>query len=253
MGRIFVTGDTHGDFDRIEKLCSRFETTKDDLIIILGDAGINYWGGSRDRKLKKRLEKMPITFFLVRGNHESRPSPKSYNIKYIMKDDYSGHFLVEKDYPSLLFAMDGARYSIRGWHTIVIGGAYSVDKYYRLEQQYLGRTGYRWFYDEQLSQEERDKIFNQLKSEKENGFPTPKVILSHTCPFKNIPREMFLPFIDQSTVDDSMEHWLDDVDELIPYKKWFCGHWHIDKKIDKMVFLFEDVVLFDDVINKNKV
>lgn len=40
------------------------------------------------------------------------------------------------------------------------------------------------------------------------------IILSHTCPFKYEPREMFLAVIDQSTVDTSTERWLDTIELL---------------------------------------
>ena len=66
------------------------------------------------------------------------------------------------------------------------------------------------------------------------------IVLSHTCPFKYEPTEMFLQGIDQSTVDDSTERWLDKIEEAIEYKAWFCGHWHVNKRVDKMHFLFHD-------------
>lgn len=28
-----------------------------------------------------------------------------------------------------------------------------------------------------------------------------------------------------------------DLESKLNYKAWFCGHWHIDKRIDKMHFL----------------
>lgn len=46
--------------------------------------------------------------------------------------------------------------------------------------------------------------------------------------------------IDQSTVDDSTERWLDEVEESLDYNIWMCGHWHINKRIDKMHFLYHD-------------
>lgn len=64
------------------------------------------------------------------------------------------------------------------------------------------------------------------------------MVLSHTCPLKYEPTEMFLPMIDQSSVDNSTEAWLDRIEDRIHYKAWFCGHWHTDKRIDKMHFLF---------------
>ena len=44
--------------------------------------------------------------------------------------------------------------------------------------------------------------------------------------------------IDQSTVDASTEHWLDRIEESTDYVAWFCGHWHTDKRVDRMHFLF---------------
>ncbi len=44
---IYLTGDTHGEFARIEAFCKRFGTCKDDVMIILGDAGINFDGRIR--------------------------------------------------------------------------------------------------------------------------------------------------------------------------------------------------------------
>ena len=35
-----------------------------------------------------------------------------------------------------------------------------------------------------------------------------------------------------------------DIEDKLDYKKWYCGHWHINKRIDKMEFLFHDVRLF---------
>lgn len=51
---IYVTGDTHGDFDRIAHFCARMNTKPSDIMIILGDAGINFFGGWRD-SLKKEF------------------------------------------------------------------------------------------------------------------------------------------------------------------------------------------------------
>ncbi len=65
------------------------------------------------------------------------------------------------------------------------------------------------------------------------------IVLSHTCPEQYIPREAFLSAVDQSTVDNSTERWLDGIAERLDYRAWYCGHWHINKRIDKMHFLFD--------------
>ena len=69
----YITGDTHRDFDRIEEFCEENGTTVDDVMIILGDAGINYYCGGTDRDVKARLSRLNITLFCVHGNHEERP------------------------------------------------------------------------------------------------------------------------------------------------------------------------------------
>ena len=64
-------------------------------------------------------------------------------------------------------------------------------------------------------------------------------MLSHTCPYKYRPVEAFLSGLDQSTVDTSTEEWLDTIEDRLDYKEWKCGHWHIDKKIDRLTFLMD--------------
>ena len=56
---IFITGDTHGNFERVEAFCRRFQTSHDDILIILGDAGINFSGARYDSLKKRLLESLP--------------------------------------------------------------------------------------------------------------------------------------------------------------------------------------------------
>ena len=67
------------------------------------------------------------------------------------------------------------------------------------------------------------------------------VVLSHTCPLKYEPIEMFLLGIGQSKVDKSMEKFLDKIEKVIEYDKWYCGHYHTEKKIYKIEFIFEKI------------
>jgi len=60
-----LTGDTHRDFKRVGALCDKLQTTIADTLIILGDAGINYFGGTEDTALKHVLSKLPITLFCI--------------------------------------------------------------------------------------------------------------------------------------------------------------------------------------------
>ena len=58
---IYLTGDTHREFHRIKQFCEEYETTTEDILIILGDAGINYYCNYKDNDLKNELSQLPIT------------------------------------------------------------------------------------------------------------------------------------------------------------------------------------------------
>lgn len=222
----YITGDTHRQFERIAEFCKDKKTGKDDVLIILGDAGINYWLDERDVELKRDLSELPITLFSIHGNHEVRPQTIS---TYQTKGWNGGTVYYEEEYPNLLFAADGNIYWLNDKLYITIGGAYSVDKEYR---QMIGQ---RWWADEQPSEETKRFVEHQLDSIIVYG------VLSHTCPLKYEPHEVFLAGINQDVVDKSTEQWLDSIEERIQYQKWYCGHYHTDKCIDKMRFLFETI------------
>lgn len=228
---IYITGDTHGRFGRIEAFCEHFETTLDDILIILGDAGINFSGWSTDSVKKVFLSTLPITIFCIHGNHEQRP----YTIEsYKEMTWHDGVVYYEEEYPNLLFAKDGEIFNLNGRQTIVIGGAYSVDKMMRL------RLGYGWWPDEQPSDEIKQYVEQQLDKQ---GWKV-DVVLSHTTPRKYEPVEVFLAGIDQSKVDKTTEDWLDKIEDKLEYQKWYCGHYHTEKKVDKLEIMFENVNIF---------
>ena len=116
-----------------------------------------------------------------------------------------------------------------GKKTVVIGGAYSVDKEMRL------MYGYGWWPDEQPSMEIKVDVERQLNRLDWKV----DVVLSHTTPLKYEPVEVFLKGIDQSKVDKSTEIWLDGIEDRLDYEKWYCGHYHTDKKIDRLEIMFE--------------
>lgn len=202
----YITGDTHGQFGRIKTIAEECGTTTADALIILGDAGINYSGNENDAANKLFLSRLPITIFSIHGNHEMRPQTI---FSYKEKLWNGGIVYYEKEYPNILFAKDGEIYDFDGLKTVAIGGAYSVDKYARLAY------GWRWFSDEQPSEEIKRRVEKQFE---ENNWNV-DVVLSHTAPLKYEPTELFLPGIDQSTVDKTTEEWLDTIEDRLDYKK----------------------------------
>lgn len=223
---IYITGDMHREFYGLHDI----EKNKDNMLIILGDVGINYYLDEEDKILKERLNSYNIKLFCVQGNHEERPENIS---TYKEVDMFGGKVFIEEEYPNLIFAKNGELYDIDNKKVLVIGGAYSVDKNYRITY------GHPWFKDEQLSKKEMDNILNKYKGQHID------IVLSHICPLKYEPTEVFMKGIDQSDVDKSMEKFLDEVEESIDYDKWYCGHYHTEKQIGKLEFMFGRMKVFN--------
>ncbi len=220
---VYFTGDIHGSPWKIKKFCSKMKLTENDVVVILGDVGANFYNDERDNAVKRTLSKLKPTILCVHGNHEMRP----WNVAgYRQKQWNEGTIWYQEEFPNLLFASDGEIYLLNGLRYLVIGGAYSIDKYYRLQR------GYGWWEDEQPSDEIKCYVESQVATQRFD------VVLSHTCPVQYEPTEMFLPMIDQSLVDKSTEEWLGTIEKRIDYKAWYCGHYHTDKRIDRMHFLF---------------
>jgi len=229
--RIFVTGDIHGDVQDLVYRARSVGATENDLIIILGDCGFeisSYFeenGNASERDMKRQIwtkENIPATIFCVQGNHEV-----PFNEMHGNRTEMFSGKVVESN--GIYFALNGEEYVINDKKFLVLGGAYSVDKFYRL------RNGYPWWENEQMGSDEREEVLNKVKGRSYD------YVLSHTCPYDYRPVEAFLVGVVQSDIDTSQEEFLQKVHKNIEYNRWYLGHWHIEKEIDKLKFMFQEI------------
>lgn len=261
MGKFYFIGDIHGDWRPVRNLNMRIKErdgeglTDEDTVVLLGDAGLNFFLNHQDDEFKKKLSEFNCTFFVIRGNHDARPS------KFVNESNqwgvifaYGGPMIIEWKYPNILYAADApAVYMLDNLKTFVIPGAYSVDKYYRLQ------NGWTWFDDEQLDENEM-MIGHAIAREYEDF----DLILSHTCPIHFEPTDLFIEGLDQSMVDKRMERYLQKLENKIGYDVWLWGHYHkfrvypstadawgLDRKRYK-IMLFNDYALeLQDIMSGN--
>lgn len=245
---VYMIGDLHGDFKPVRDFCTQMNSSQDesrhihegDVLIVLGDFGANYFFDYRDRNFKQKLGKYNLTYFVVRGNHEERPSnihrqhPQDWEIQSF----FGGEVYVEKAYPYIKYAADiPSHYNINGHSVLSLPGAYSVDKYRRIH------NGWSWFPDEQMSDDEM-ALGKMIVQE----CPKWDIVLSHTCPVCYEPTDLFLSVVDQSMVDKSMERYLGEIERELDYKLWCWGHYHADRVCPRFdesdrVMLFNTSVL----------
>ncbi len=244
--RFYITGDKHRNFDSVEKFCKETRTRKKDVLIFLGDCGFNYFEDKRDDKLKQRVAELNITLFCLHGNKEKRPA----NISTYGKRSFCGGTVYyEPKYPNILFAIDGEIYNFEGKKYFVMGGAHSVDKKYCLEK------GLPYWEDEMPTPALMKHAEKRLAEHNNKVYG----VLTHTCPFQYLPTEMFMTtrknakqsnfskFLKrfpkktfEPDIDRSTEYWLGELEQKIRYRYWFCGHYHVDKQIDKVIMLHKE-------------
>lgn len=243
--RFFITGDKHRQFKKVKRFCRDMKTRKNDVLIILGDAGFNYYEDSRDDKLKKEISNLNITLFCLHGNKENRPQ----NIDtYGMQSFCGGKVYYEPKYPNIFFAIDGEVYTFEGKKYLVVGGAHSVDRNRCLEEDLP------FWEDEMPDKRIKSIVEKRLAAEGNHIYG----MMTHTCPIQYLPTEMFMSTRQKAEakrkprtskkrrgfkpdIDRSTEEWLGTLENRLDYEIWYCGHYHIDKQIDKVKMMCHEI------------
>lgn len=220
---IYVTGDTHQNIN-IKKLTIDFFPeqkfmTKNDYVIICGDFGCVWNGSNSDKYWQRWFDNKNFTTLYVDGNHENFNLIKQYPIS-----EWNGG-KVQFITPSIIHLMRGEIYNIDGYSFFAMGGASSHDIEFRTEN-------ISWWRDELPNDQEYENAFKNL--EKHNN----KVdfIISHCCS-DNVQN-----MINSNYVHDKLTNFFRIIDETVEFKKWFFGHYHVDKDFGKYRCLFEDVI-----------
>lgn len=251
LKHLIFTGDTHGGVATISRIGNIQQNMpeykpEETMVVILGDAGLNFWLNNTDKKYKKLLNSMGYHIYCVRGNHEQRPELIK-SMVLVNDENVNNVVYMEEAFPNIRYFVDGKIYNLLGYKCLVVGGAYSVDKWYR-----LARAGYSkdeaetadpkkcgWFKDECLTAAEMVAIMEEVKGESID------FVLSHTCPLSWEPTDLFLNGIDQSTVDKSMEAWFDELKDNVKWKYWLFGHYHANRierpHVEQFYQEYEDV------------
>ena len=131
---------------------------------------------------------------------------------------------------------------------MVVGGAHSVDKMRCLEE------GTPFWYDEMPDDSVKATVEQHLQNEDNKIYG----MMTHTCPIDYLPTEMFMSTRQNASIkrkprkakskklfkpdiDRSTEIWLGELEKKLDYEVWFCGHYHVDKQIDKVQMMWHDI------------
>ena len=76
---IYVTGDTHGDRERLSKL-NLMKLREGDTLIVCGDFGFLWDNGKREQKFLRDLGKRKYNICFIDGTHENFDLLNTYEI-----------------------------------------------------------------------------------------------------------------------------------------------------------------------------
>lgn len=203
--------------------------TKDDYVIICGDFGL-VWGGKcekTDLYWQKWLTNQPWTTLFVDGNHENFDLLNQYNV-----EKWHGG-KIHKITDSVFHLMRGEIFQIGDYSFFTFGGGFSHDRQYR-------RENLSWWQNELPTQEEID---NALTNFEKFNYQI-DYIITHDAP-KSIHDYLGFTRVDMTPYDNKYHNlslFLEFVKNNVKYKKWYLGHYHLDKEILNHHILYDEII-----------
>lgn len=221
---VFVTGDTHRTLDSkklsLEKFVEGRNLTKDDYVIVCGDFGFTWDNSPYEICEREHLCTLPYTILFIDGNHENFDLLKTFP----EIEMFGG--TVRQIASSVFHLKRGQVLNIDGNSIFVMGGATSHDRHARKE-------GTEWWPEEIPSKEEFEQGLDALDA---CGWKVDYVITHCT------PRSIQI-MIDKYFINDDLTKYLERVKEDLIFKKWYFGHYHMDKDMtDKFRLIYDDII-----------
>lgn len=246
---IWVTGDTHGgiDFSKLERdECPDLYVDPKATLIICGDFGLPWptlypWRNRETDEANLRwLSSRPWLTCWVDGNHEDFGFWPTVPVE----EAWGGRVQRLPDYPNIVHLMRGEVYDLPvagpGSSTkriLAFGGARSVDRGLREE-------GSTWFPEEEPSEED---VRNAERNLDRVGWEVDYVV-SHTCPTSVLPRALWPDTGWDTPLVDEASRALESIVSHLTFKRWYFGHLHRDRAIDRRYGeLYDQVIQAGDL------
>lgn len=219
---IYVTGDIHGDFSRFKDPMLR-KLRKQDALIVCGDFGFLWDGSVKEKKLLKKIGKLPYNVLFVEGSHDNYDLLEGYEVS-----DWCGGKtrLISGRLRQL---MRGQVYEIAEKTVFAMGGGQTDDVYDLVE-------GENWWRREVPSDEELQEGLDNL----EKAGNKVDFVITYEPPSR---LQNFLTGAGEMNIFNT---YLSKVSEGVEFKKWFFGKLHINKLVPpKYHALYDNIAAAD--------
>ena len=235
---VYITGDTHGDI-----LDPRWDwfmkhLNENDTLIVTGDFGFDW---DSNIQLEWQNFRHSYTVLFCDGNHENYDILNSLPTVKMFGDEVG----VFGNNTYRLFT--GHMYLIEGKKYFVFGGAASIDKDWRVEEEERCDSPRTLWWSEEVPTEE---VFEEAKKTLEKHNWTFDYFITHTC-----NPQLKQPILKTYKMDfyDPTESMINSLEYLIrenngQWNQSFFGHFHKNVHFKKWHCLYGDIVNVSDNI-----
>ncbi len=208
---IYLISDLHSDI-HFKGLSHYIKTgTDDDLLIILGDIGLNFGNSKENDKFTEYFMSIRKNIALVDGNHENFEYLNSFE-----EEKWNGG-TVGRLTPYIVHLKRGNIYTIEDKTFFVFGGCKSSPKWKEMGLWYPG--------DEPNKKEILTAYDNLSKYNYKVDY-----ILTHKYE-QNV-----------RNVNADLLKLTEFIDEKVDFERWYAGHWHVNEKIDdKHILVYDEL------------
>ena len=213
-----LTGDTHGEYDRLLEIFNIMKKydEKEKYICITGDFGYLFKNTFYEHRILNEIEKQDFIVVVIPGNHENYSEFKVYEIV-----DFHGA-RAHKIRNNIFYICRGEIFKIGNKAFFTMSGGYSVDGYMR-------RENISWWKDEMPTADEYAYADRNIENFRKNGGKI-NYVISHTAPLSGLVYLRKDHGIDERPLNYYLEYNVRRVlgDEC---EMHFYGHLHIDKEM----------------------
>lgn len=226
---IYITGDTHADLTRFKNPALR-KLKKNDALIICGDFGFIWDGSPKEKKLLKKIGKLPYNVLFVEGSHENYDLLEEYEVT-----EWCGG-KTRQISGRLRQLLRGQVFEIAEKTVFSFGGG-QTDDIYELQE------GSNWWKREIPSDEELSEGLENL----EKAGNKVDFIVTYEPPAK------MQDFLLGNGERNHINTYLSKIYDTVEFKGWFFGKLHMHKLIPpKYYAVYDDIVKADETVIKKK-
>lgn len=208
---IYITGDMHGDEDRLYD--KQFKKLKSgDTLIICGDFGFIWDGGEREEKILSYLGSRKYNVCFLDGAHENFQLLSKYR-QTVWKGG-----LVHRISGNLFHMCRGQIFRIENVKIFTFGGGESDDRDMRTE-------GESWFKEEMPSYAQMSDAIENME-ERMQDFD---IILTHEPPM--LVKSAMLMKLGKPDEVNKLNGFLEEINRNVSFKQWYFGSMHEDRVI----------------------